>query len=125
MQKPYSWILFGLKFCPALILSVLIKFIVWGLLLLVLNLPPAIMGDVTINIAANNIPNILSQIIREYFLSIEYLPILVFVLSFLIFFVYAVAITISKKKPLAFVLFFFNIYIIIFCFLSHGQTNAI
>lgn len=105
-QKPYSWILFGLKFCPALIISVLIKFIVWGLLLLVLNLAPATMGDVAINIATNNVQNILSQIIWEYFLSIEYLPILVFVLSFFIFFVYAVAITISKKKPLAFVLFF-------------------
>ena len=83
-QKIYSWILFGLKFCPALIMSVFIKFFIWGILLLVLGLTPEIMGDVTMNISINNIQNIASQIIGPYFLSIEYLYYLFLPFSFIL-----------------------------------------
>ena len=106
-QKIYSWILFGLKFCPALIMSVFIKFFIWGILLLVLGLTPEIMGDVTMNISINNIQNIASQIIGPYFLSIEYFPILIFVLSFFAFFIYSIAVAALKRKPIALVLFVF------------------
>lgn len=123
-----DWICKGISFAVPLILAIIIRYIIGFGIIRLLHLEYRANGAT--DIYWNSTQSILSQVIdclkdtfHWYFLrGLIYLPIGIFVLSFILFTVFIVIFTIGKRKFLSLVLYFFLMISIFLQTIIQGTT---
>lgn len=102
-DKPYSWILDGLKFVPSIIIAVILRFVVAFLWLKIFNLKPVKLGSTEIgwkHFSFGKLITIIKDLIRTYITKYYYLPVLLFAIALCALLIYIVFRSIKNRSIL-------------------------
>lgn len=92
-KKAYSWVIDGLKFIPSIVIAVIIRFVVNFLWLRIFNVTAKPLGATSIgwfNFKFQNLVDVIKNVISNYFLRADYLPVLIWAVAAAAFVVYII-----------------------------------